>query len=839
MLHKAAAFEDGAGPTGAADGESIPIASGGAPAPATPQPKEQPIRAPSASPGADEGELMDALFEAADFEDKVPTPKTSVVPGTGAVPGTGRMPTTGGTRRTGGTAGLVLESDGEQTKPMGGEIGVDWSAATSHKPPDDEDFVTPPWRPSKKQVLIGVGVILLLLLVSTVLALSLGGGSDRARPPSPPVADGRGVTVERLPVTRSEPPEAPEDVAKYWAPVRPGELQRVADILAALPAITVGVSVIGPGEASETFSLAVMDQTIDYSMMRIEDSKGQRLAVNQLEHDIVDLFKTTLAQELAQRGFTPELKEIFEEAALRVTIRLEPVWSLPNSGPPREGFADHSMLPCGMDVIVSDVTMARDAESLRLVGDVGPYVVSPQPFPVSRSACVVGGAPEMGEPENSRLRVAGLVRYSDLDLLGPARSAASWAASLVCNPDRDWNAIWDPENSEIPVEQALRGVFATAGAIFMAEVLRMHPDRVSPTLDVALNEVIGDVGTPCEWLRTFVDTKPPYSELAVRRLADRRDAYSVETFQRCLANADDFPPETVRACACALLDMGQFSSELSQVVESGIVKDFPNVCRTESLITSDESVKRPVLDWMLEKGCPRQRLIAAVLVLAEKREDLRPAAEEMLSSSLIAPGSAFGEVFSDLWTKGIMDFDLYSMVAVNCLAQSSVGDVPVELPASAPKLEHAGIVRLSDLVSSALVKCGGRNAAPALVRLLDSPSVFTQVSAMRGVFALDYVDAAPRLRERYVALTEVANSKTKTLNPFEKVELEALSKGTTHLSRFETKMLGIEGLVKQGNLKKAEAEIKKIVDEKPGSDVARRALAMLEEARNAQPPATP
>jgi hypothetical protein len=820
-LHKAADFEDKADASWMSDKASAPSAAGDIPlagkpgAPAPPRPAEPEEPAPQRGAGGNEKELMDALFEAADFEDKVVTPTTSRVSQTGGLPGS--------------------PADNEPTRPMGGEIGVDWSAAPERtRPPDDAEFVAPPWRPSKRAVLVSAGVVLLLLMISSFFAMSLSGSDSpvaRRQAPTPPSAPGN-RSVDTLPDIA---PPAPKEASKYWAPAKPSELQRLAEVLPESESLPVFVQVFGPGEGGNVFGLTVTDESIDYSGIRIEDEHGQRVAARQLHELVSDALTRSLLDRLTERGFSPQAQEAFEDATLRVTFRLTPAWSVPRAAPLPEAFARHSRLPCGVDVVVSEVALVRDAETLRLVGGGGVFTLQPRTFAVSREAKVIGGAPEEGRAEQGELRVAGLVKYSGLDVLGPARDAGSWVAALIGRSERDWKAIWDPEDPEsVPMGEALRAVFAAAGSAFMADVLSNHPDRIGQVQGAGLLDVLGDAGSPSEWLRPFASSKSPYGEAALRRLAERRDEFSIETFRKCLADADDYSPEAVQACAVALLDMGRVSSELLAALEGGNVEDFSGLRGTRGLPALDESDRTQVMRWMLENGSPCQRVSAALLASGEKNEELKPLVEKVLAAAPEVPGEVFADACRTLWATGKGDFETYRQIAEDYLARNCVGDVPVDFPSSAAKPPFLGVLRLSDVVCAGMVREGGDKAAPALLKLLDSPSPLTRISAIRGLLDLDYVDAAPSLRDRYVALTQ-AGADGKTLDPFEKAEFETLRPKIAHLSRYETKIAGLKMLLAQKSFSRAESVVKEIADQRPDSDVARRATAMLEEARAPKP----
>jgi hypothetical protein len=175
--------------------------------------------------------------------------------------------------------------------------------------------------------------------------------------------------------------------------------------------------------------------------------------------------------------------------------------------------------------------------------------------------------------------------------------------------------------------------------------------------------------------------------------------------------------------------------------------------------------------------------------------------------------------------------DVYAALTRRYVIDERMGDVRIQ-----PEIKGMRITpvsadqRVADFMRAKLIEADPKGAGAVFQEMLALPRSWARLSAIQGILDTDHVDAGEWLRDLNKQLPE-----SPALGPVAMREIEILRPNITRISRYDLKMVALQNLLRPGQLDKAEALVAEIVREQPGTDVARRAQQLLDNARASSP----
>jgi hypothetical protein len=463
----------------------------------TPPPSEG---APPPRPPAGDSEVFEALYQAADYEERV-----------------GRE----------GEYGVSEPEAGKGQKPasfpIAGRPGLRLREEAEEKPRGKG------------------GLVLLVIFLVAILAAASYFSWKLFRKSSPP---------EEAAVTTPAQQTPPDESGVPWTPPVPAVLKQAASEYAMKPQLLLEVSIARPNAPAEMFNVPSTVPTArssDFSQVTIQDGTGRAVKAPDLSNALREAFAAALADGVKDRGLKVVAMNspVTEGLRLRVSLRPRPEWGIVPEDPLNRTLPPGAELPRAAGVVVSGVVLVAGDRSVELVGSSPSVPLSVHSF--DAASAVPSNIQIIVTPGQTN-QVAGSVEYPGMDLLAPAREAGAWLADYLHSPDRDWDLIWVEEQAPVAeVQAAFRAVFALAGSRFVADTLIAYPQRMGPSAEAALLAFLSDGAMPSAWLRPFLDAPEPYRGTAAGTLDMKEQTASKIVMQLLLmdpASLDlkDLPP---------------------------------------------------------------------------------------------------------------------------------------------------------------------------------------------------------------------------------------------------------------------------------------------------------
>lgn len=529
-----------------------------------------------------------------------------------------------------------------------------------------------------------------------------------------------------------------------------------------------------------------------------------------------------------------ERAEKFEPADAYGALRGTHWIAMPSDDPGAE------QIVCGVRVSLAQVTWDLGGQKLTLLAPAAPGVTGELSFthrPRALREVQLANRSETGE---GPAVIAGHCAYDDLNLRKPSDDAAAAAAALLASPDSAWEVVWSAlsQDSEV-LTAAYRHLLRLGAGESVASICGAQADRVQPGSLEALAAVLKDPGNNPAWVAPFTKVKGPCADAAVTCLARRGEASGREQFQQWLASPGEHSPESVQAAAGALIDLGQKSADLEAAIANRTVKEFPSVRVPRGALALSPAAAQVVLDWLMQEGSPYQRATAVAAAAAGNVEALRPQVRAYLDRPTLDPEALVGLCRTLEKAQGPMAFDVFATVARRCLARTEVGERQVAVAADASGMSGDGVtgvprhrLTLAWLVCEALVRIDKEKAGEVFVDLLRSPGGATRIAAIEGLLVTEYPDAGDEILTRY---TELNKKPAAMRDPWERQEYDLLKRENLKLRHYDIALRSADALREGGKADDAKAEYRRIVREKPGSKLARRAQDALDKMASSAP----
>lgn len=381
----------------------------------------------------------------------------------------------------------------------------------------------PEEKPRGKGGLIAlIGTVIVLLAVVTYFSLKLMGEKEDV------------PEIQTAPVTAKPLPgegEAP------WTPAKPEGLAAIALQYAMTPEVGIEINIVGPADdLYRVESIVPTALPSDFRQVNIQNDAGQSLKAEEISAYLQSALVDALRKGLQERD-TPSFPVSAATGSgyrVRLSLGLDPRWGVVAS-PTAPSIPKDMEVPCSAGIIINSVTV--------IAGNFSKTIVGGAPAPLEQGKFGFKCPP----PTDARIQIAstgqslavsGNVNYGDVALDSSAREAGAWLAKYVYSPDRDWDLIWVQEKGDVEkTKSAFRALFALVGSRLVVDTLKAHPDRLGDSPRTALLAVMAEESTPANWLQPFTEAPEPYGSAANRALA-RKDEMIVAKLTLALQAPD-------------------------------------------------------------------------------------------------------------------------------------------------------------------------------------------------------------------------------------------------------------------------------------------------------------